>query len=231
MQQKSKWVLTNTRFCLYYISVSELQQIQEFLDECRNKLDRIEFFYPYQNDELKNVVEHGKFLGVYDEDKLIATVGLDIDKTYAKLLADRVSECTKGRLAPTYAYEVSGLMIDEHYRGQGLGKSLVKEINKIAPSVVQDGWLCSVVQIENVASMKAFLSNGYVLAGIYRMGGEYDFGYFVRPVGQSIQTSDIADVVAFRDMDKHLEMLSKGAVGTTIRSIGIEYRYLANKPI
>ncbi len=231
MQQNSKWVLTNTRFCLYYISVSELQQIQGFLDDCRSRLDRIEFFYPYQNDELQNVVEHGKFLGVYDDDKLIATVGLDLDKTYAKLLADRVSECTKDRLAPHYAYEVSGLMIDECYRGQGLGKALVKEINDIAPSIVHDDWLCSVVQIENVASMKAFLSNGYVLGGVYRMGGDYDFGYFVRPTSGPVKTSDIAEVVAFRDMDKHLEMLSKGAVGTTIRSIGIEYRYLANKPI
>lgn len=231
MQQNSKWVLTNTRYCLYYISVSKLQEVQGFLDDCRSRLERIEFFYPYQNDELLGVVEHGKFLGVYDDDKLIATIGLDLDKSYAKLLADRVSQCTKGRLAPTYAYEVSGLMVSGDYRGQGLGTSLVSVINDVARDNVLDGWLCSVVQIENVGSMKAFLSNGYVLAGVYRMGGEYDFGYFVRPTAQSITTGEYADVVEFRDMDKHMQMLSLGAVGTKVRSIGIEYRYLANKPI
>ncbi|MGN0771613.1 MAG: GNAT family N-acetyltransferase [Christensenellales bacterium] len=214
---------------MYYINIEDIDCAKRFLDEQRNALDRIEFFYPYMDDELQQVVENGRFVGVFDKNQLVATIALDKDNQYAKQIADVVSQCTAGRISPPYIYEMSGVMVDKRYRGRGLAKQMVEFIRHVA-NQENIGWICAVVQLENVASMRTMLSQGFCLAGVYAMGGEYDFGYFVRRIEKPIETLSSPIVcVPFRDMDKHRDMLSQGYVGTQIRSSGIGYTPMLSK--
>ena len=144
MQIISNWVLTNPNLTMYYISIEDIALVQRFLDEQRNALDRIEFFYPYMGDELQEVILGGNFVGVFDKDELIATIALDKDKQYARQIADIVSRCTCGAISPQYIYEMSGVMVHPRYRGQGLAKELVAFVQSIAKQQ-NCQYICAVV--------------------------------------------------------------------------------------
>ena len=212
-------------FPVYKAEDGDYSAVSAFLNTCRNKLDRIEFFYPYTPEELKSVISGGGFLCAVDGEKLAGAFALDTDKSYGKMLADNVKECTRGTLAPKYAFETSGLMVAENYRRRGMAGDLADAVISLGARLVPDDFLCGVVQLENVASMSTFLSKGFVLAGVYSMGGEYDFGYFVRPSRTPITAHGTEErVVPFRAMSEHKNALASGFVGVKIIKDGILYR-------
>ena len=212
-------------FPVYKAEDGDYSAVSAFLNTCRNKLDRIEFFYPYTPEELKSVISGGGFLCAVDGKRIVGAFALDTDKSYGKMLADNVKECTRGTLAPKYAFETSGLMVDENYRRRGMAGDLADAVIALGARLVPDDFLCGVVQLENVASMSTFLSKGFVLAGVYSMGGEYDFGYFVRPSRYPLTARGTAErVVPFRSMSEHKNALASGFVGVKIIKDGILYR-------
>ena len=212
-------------FPVYKAEDGDYSAVSAFLNTCRNKLDRIEFFYPYTPEELKSVISGGGFLCAVDGGKIIGAFALDTDKSYGKMLADNVKECTRGTLAPKYAFETSGLMVDENYRRRGMAGDLADAVIALGARLVPDDFLCGVVQLENVASMSTFLSKGFVLAGVYSMGGEYDFGYFVRPSRYPLTARGTAErEVPFRAMSENKNALADGFVGVKIIKDGILYR-------
>ena len=102
-----------------------------------------------------------------------------------------------------------------------LADAVIREGARLVP----DDFLCGVVQLENIASMSTFLSKGFVLAGVYAMGGEYDFGYFVRPSrAPLIANGSDEKTVPFRDMQGHRAALANGFAGVKIIKDGILYR-------
>ena len=212
-------------FPVYKAEDGDYSAVSAFLNTCRNKLDRIEFFYPYTPEELKSVISGGGFLCAVDGKRIVGAFALDTDKSYGKMLADNVKECTRGTLAPKYAFETSGLMVDENYRRRGMAGDLADAVIALGARLVPDDFLCGVVQLENVASMSTFLSKGFVLAGVYSMGGEYDFGYFVRPSRSPLTARGIAErEVSFRAMSEHKNALASGFVGVKVIKDGILYR-------
>lgn len=214
-------------FPVYKAEDGDYSAVSAFLNTCRNKLDRVEFFYPYTPEELKSVISGGGFLCAVDGKRIVGAFALDTDKSYGKMLADNVKECTRGTLAPKYAFETSGLMVDENYRRRGMAGDLADAVIALGARLVPDDFLCGVVQLENVASMSTFLSKGFVLAGVYSMGGEYDFGYFVRPSRYPLTARGTAErEVPFRAMSEHKNALADGFVGVKIIDGGIIYRQL-----
>ena len=212
-------------FPVYKAEDGDYSAVSAFLNTCRNKLDRIEFFYPYTPEELKSVISGGGFLCAVDGKRIVGAFALDTDKSYGKMLADNVKECTRGALAPKYAFETSGLMVEENYRRRGMAGDLADAVIALGARLVPGDFLCGVVQLENVASMSTFLSKGFVLAGVYAMGGEYDFGYFVRPSRTPITAHGTEErVVPFRAMSEHKKALASGFVGVKIIKDGILYR-------
>ena len=212
-------------FPVYKAEDGDYSAVSAFLNTCRNKLDRIEFFYPYTPEELKSVISGGGFLCAVDGKRIVGAFALDTDKSYGKMLADNVKECTRGALAPKYAFETSGLMVDENYRRRGMAGDLADAVISLGARLVPGDFLCGVVQLENVASMSTFLSKGFVLAGVYSMGGEYDFGYFVRPSRSPLTAYGTAErEVPFRAMSEHKNALADGFVGVKVVKDGILYR-------
>ena len=211
-------------FPVYKAEDGDYSAVSAFLNTCRDKLDRIEFFYPYTPEELKSVISGGGFLCAVDGKRIVGAFALDTDKSYGKMLADNVKECTRGTLAPKYAFETSGLMVDENYRRRGMAGDLADAVIALGARLVPDDFLCGVVQLENVASMSTFLSKGFVLAGVYSMGGEYDFVYLTRPASAGFDLrAQVKARVPFRDVKGHCARLADGLVGTGIREGEIEY--------
>ncbi len=167
---------TYKNYDLYRMEKKDFDLVKGFLDESRLKLDRIEFFYPYKDNELAEVLDKGYFLGLFDKEKLIATFGIDFDEEYAKQIADVINGCNN--IGIDKAYESSGLMVDADYRGQGIANFLMDEI--CAEAARRNINICGVVQICNTASMTTFFSHGFELRGVWSMGGKYDFGYLLK---------------------------------------------------
>lgn len=210
------WDLTKTGKTLYNMHIEDYRTVKAFLDRNRDALDRKEFFYPYTDDELSEILRSGKFLGCYRDERLIATFGIDADRGYAEKLAEIVKTCTRGRLAPQRAFEASGLMVDADCRGQGIASAMMRALLKAASEIIPDDWLCGVVHLDNAASMNVFLKHGFVLGGVWRMDETYDFGYFVRPVQSAVAVEDGAVDCGFRDLDRHKALLADGYSGYAI---------------
>lgn len=202
------------QYKLFRLAKDDFSLAKAFLDKERNKLERIEFFYPYKDDELIDVLEKGYFLALFDADKIIATFAFDNDENYAKEIAKTVSDCT-GNNNVDIAYEMSGFVVAQDYRGQGIGEFMMHKIIEYAQTV--DGYSCGIVQIENIASMSSFLKNGYNLRAVSYMPDGNKCGYFVRKnKGSQIAWANNAVSVEFNDFQKHKEYLAKGFVGVKI---------------
>lgn len=202
--------------------------VKAFLDEQRSMLDKIEFFYPYKDDELRQVLSNGYFLGLFDGKKLISTFGIDFDEDYAKKIAEIIRNCNHFDIDK--AYESSGLMVDSNYRGQGIANFMMDCICKEAESRKVN--ICGVVQIENFKSMTTFFSHGFELRGIWSMAEKYDFAYLVKAyLQENIQNlakkskrvlhegskydiiGDVEGKVEFLDIKKHIQMLDNNFYG------------------
>lgn len=213
---------------LYRMEKKDFNLVKEFLERQRQKLNRIEFFYPYKDEELLEVLDNGYFLGLFDKDKLIATFGIDFDEEYAKQIADIINGCKN--IGIDKAYESSGLMVDGDYRGQGIANFLMDEICHEADKKHLN--ICGVVQMQNTASMTTFFSHGFELRGVWSMGGKYDFGYLLKKknsgYNENIQKNlnlilqcpskygiivDVEGKVDNTDMPKHRSMLARNYYG------------------
>ena len=81
-------------YSLCKMQESDFVFVKTFLDTQRAKLERIEFFYPYKDEELLSVLTYGCFWGLLDKDKLIATFAIDLDEDYAQTLANLINHLT-----------------------------------------------------------------------------------------------------------------------------------------
>ncbi|MEG1536464.1 MAG: GNAT family N-acetyltransferase [Clostridia bacterium] len=205
------------KFKFFLLQECDFQLAKDFLDGQRDGLERKEFFLPYTDEELSGVLANGKFVAMMDNQRLVGTFALDLDKQYATQLGSLVTECSRGKFVLPFAYETSGFVIEKSCRGRGLGKLLMTAVLALANHF--DGHLCGVVHIENIASAQSFLSNGFVLCAVKDCGDGYKFGYFVRETKRAFAQDKIADkLVPLDDIDGHKTLLSQGYVGVQLEN-------------
>ncbi|MDE5549240.1 MAG: GNAT family N-acetyltransferase [Clostridia bacterium] len=214
-------------YSLYRMQESDFLYVKNFLDEQRNRLDKIEFFYPYKDEELKSVLSGGVFWGLFDGQKLIATFAIDLDDEYAMQLADIINSCRKKTVIDK-AYESSGLMVDMDYRGQGIAGFLMD--TSVEEAKLREINICGVVHTLNVASMSTFFSRDFTLRGVWHMCQGYDFVYLLRRYDeennnkvlkdklllQNLGNNDIIKKVEYPAMPEsviHKELLAQGYYG------------------
>ncbi len=158
--------------------LSDYCKVFAFLDSCRNALDRIEFFYPYTEEELKGVLDKGYFLCAMDGDEIVATCAVDADEGYAKQLAGIIEKSTNGKVKTSRAYEASGLMVRADYRGAKLASYMLSEVVCYAEKEKID--LCGVVHYLNKASIATFFGRKFLLSGIFEPISGYKFVYLLK---------------------------------------------------
>ena len=212
--------------------------VKTFLDTQRSKLERIEFFYPYKDEELQAVLNGGCFWGLFDNEKLIATFAIDFDEEYATTLANLINSFND--IGIKSVYESSGLMVDEDYRGQGIAGYMMD----LACQEAQERGvaICGVVHTQNVASMSAFFSRGFEMRATWHMSDGYDFIYLLKRFDKSYFNNDnlnckkvlqseencdkINDVIGLANTltKEHNALLSDGYVGVGCQSTTIYFR-------
>ena len=216
-------------YSLCKMQESDFVFVKTFLDTQRAKLERIEFFYPYKDEELQAVLRGGCFWGLLDNDKLIATFAIDLDEEYAETIANLINSFND--IGLQRAYESSGLMVDEAYRGQGIAKYMMGLACEEAER--RNVAICGVVHTQNVASMATFFSKGFEMRATWHMSDGYDFIYLLRlPNGNSLQSEEkdakIKEVIEQSNTStrEHNSLLSQGYVGVGCKDTTI---YFANK--
>ena len=210
-------------YALCQMQGADFFAVKSFLDTQRDMLERIEFFYPYKDGELKSTLENGVFFGLLDGDRIIATFAIDTDEEYAQDIAKIINTCS-GESVVERAYESSGLMVDADYRGQGIASYLMRTAVAQAYKMGLD--ICGVVHTHNSRSMATFFSQAFELRGVWHMSEGYDFVYLLKrrtapakkPLGDVIY-------VALGDTQKHKELLSNGYVGVLCDSEKIGFIY------
>ena len=163
-------------YSLCKMQESDFVFVKTFLDTQRAKLERIEFFYPYKDEELLSVLTYGCFWGLLDKDKLIATFAIDLDEEYAQTLANLINSFND--IGIKRAYESSGLMVDKDYRGQGIAKYMMSVACDEAEK--RQIPICGVVHTQNVASMSTFFSFDFEMRATWHMSEGYDFIYLLK---------------------------------------------------
>lgn len=158
--------------------LTDYGKVFAFLDGCRNALDRIEFFYPYTEEELRAVLENGMFMCALENNEIVATCAVDTDEGYAKQLAEIIKTSTCGKETPGLAYEASGLMVREDHRGAGLASYMLDRAVEFAESRKIN--LCGVVHYLNKASMATFFGRKFLLSGIFEPINGYKFVYLLK---------------------------------------------------
>lgn len=206
---------------LFRLAKDDFSLAKAFLDAERNRLDKIEFFFPYKAEELISILDTGYFIALFDKEKIVATFGFDEDEEYARHLGEIVQEC-RGKNNIDKAYEMSGFVVAQEYRGQGIGNFMMSKIVKKVNSLGCYG--CGVVHLDNIASMNAFLKFGYYLNAVERVSSDYTFGYFINNIGQNYIMSEEKECVELRNIDKHLKYLANGYLGVKIKNNSMEYR-------
>lgn len=158
--------------------LSDYGKVFAFLDGCRNRLDRIEFFYPYKEEELKAVLDKGCFMCATDGDEIVATCAVDLDEEYARQLAEVIKKGSGGKEDPGLAYEASGLMVREDHRGAGLASYMLDKAVEFADSKKIN--LCGVVHYLNKASIATFFGRKFLLSTIFEPINGYKFVYLLK---------------------------------------------------
>lgn len=215
-------------YSLCKMQESDFVFVKNFLDTKRDKLDRIEFFYPYKDEELQAVVTDGCFWGLFDNERLIATFAIDLDEDYAATIANLINSFND--IGIKRAYESSGLMVDEEYRGQGIAKYMMSLACDEADR--RDIAICGVVHTQNVASMATFFSFGFEMRATWHMSDGYDFIYLLKTANSkkvllSEEKCDkIKEVIgqANTHTKEHNRLLSQGYVGIGCKDTTIYFR-------
>ena len=224
-------------YSLCKMQESDFVFVKTFLDTQRSKLEHIEYFYPYKDEELRSVLQNGCFWGLVDKDRLIATFAIDFDEEYATTLANLINSFND--IGVERAYESSGLMVDEDYRGQGIAKYMMNlaclEAQKRGVAI------CGVVHTQNVASMSTFFSLGFEMRATWHMSEGYDFIYLLKRYDNSQINNDnlnckkvlqfgescakIDNVIGVTNtlIDKHNALLSDGYVGVGCQNTTIYF--------
>ena len=225
-------------------SLSKMQEsdfvfVKTFLDTQRSKLEKVEFFYPYKDEELQEVLTSGCFWGLLDKDRLIATFAIDFDKEYAITIANLINSFND--IGIEFAYESSGLMVDEEYRGLGIAKYMMglacEEAEKRSIAI------CGVVHTQNVASMATFFSLGFELCATWHMSEGYDFVYLLKRFDNTetlnfkkvLQLEEngakIEEVIGRTNTNtkEHNTLLSQGYVGVGCQDTTIYFRKKGEK--
>ena len=186
-------------------------KVFSFLDECRNALDKIEFFYPYKEEELREVLETGYFMCALDGEDIVATCAVDLDEEYAKTLADVIRKGSGGKEDVQQAYEASGLMVREDHRGAGLASYMLSKAVEYANMHKIN--LCGVVFYTNKASIATFFGKKFLLSAIYEPINGYKFVYLLKKFNFHYSKPEIYGKIEITEAGALNSALQKGLQG------------------
>lgn len=179
------------------LNIGDFERVLAFYKEQIDSLERKEFFYPYQDEDIKSILSGGGIMAaVLDDSKIVGISAIDFDENYSEILADIVNSYFP-RANNIKVCEYSGVMTHKDYRGQGIAGRLYDYlIDKVKD---KDICLCAVVQLENQASLSFFFKRGFRLVSVKRVF-DIDFGYLLKFLDRDLKV-DCSDEVVINCLD------------------------------
>lgn len=184
------------------LKTEDFDNVLEFYQQQIDYLERKEFFYPYQNDDIKNILSgNGIMVAAMDNQNIIGISAIDFDEQYSLILKEIVNTFFP-HIHNHKVCEYSGVMTHKDYRNQGIAGKLY---NYLIDSVKnrQDICLCAVVQLENQASLNFFFKRNFRLVSVKR-SFDIDFGYLIKFIDKEINLDQTDQkVIHCLDYDKY----------------------------
>lgn len=199
----------NLRLCR--AELCDYGKVFSFLDDCRNALDKIEFFYPYTQSELEAVLDKGYFMCAVEGDEIVATCAVDRDEEYARQLADVIKKGSGGKEDVGLAYEASGLMVRADRRGAGLASYMLSKAVEYADD--QKINLCGVVFYTNKASIATFFGRKFLLSAIFEPINGYKFVYLLKKFNFRYSKPELYGKIEITEAEELNTALQKGFQG------------------
>ena len=193
------------------LNISDYEKVFDFYNAQIEALERKEFFYPYVNSDLKNLLDFGGImLGAFDDGKLIGLSAIDYDQTYSGILKRLVNSYYFHVEDDIPVFEYSGVMTDKNYRKLGIASMLYQSLLKIAKKNI---CLCAVVQLENQASLTFFFKRDFRLVCVKKDFG-IDFGYLIKFTDRKMQVLESSSqYINCLDYSAYDKLLKQGFVG------------------
>lgn len=194
------------------LDIGYFDEVLAFYRQQIDYLERKEFFYPYQDDDIKNILKGGGIMAaVLDSQEIIGISAVDFDKKYGQILK-KIINTYYPHVINHKVCEYSGVMTRKGYRNQGVASALYDYLlNSIKDK--KNICLCAVVQLENQASLNFFFKRNFRLASVKR-SFDIDFGYLIKFNDREIiidQTDQ--KIIHCLDYDRYEKLLSLGYVG------------------
>ncbi len=104
------------------VKIEEKQQLKDLINIVLRNLDRKEFFIPFTEEELEDMLNKDKVItyGAYDGEKLVGTAQLFFEESYTTEIKE-ILNMKNNKIA-----ELGGYLVLEQYRNQGIMKHLEK---------------------------------------------------------------------------------------------------------
>lgn len=194
------------------LDVRDYNNVLAFYKTQIELLERKDFFYPYQDSDIKNILNNGGImLGAFDSGKLIGLSAVDFDQSYSEILKNLVNTFYTFADEKTQVCEYSGVMTDINYRKKGIAARLYEQL---ISNIKKPICLCAVVQLENQASLTFFFNRGFRLV-FTRRDYQIDFGYLIKFCDKHIDISDDSShIIDCLDYNAYYELFKQGYVGT-----------------
>lgn len=153
------------------ISREEKDDLKSLINQVINELERKEFFIPFSEEKINNMLDENKIIayGAYDNDKLIVTAQLYVDKIYIDDVKDILN------LKSERLLKLGGYLILKEYRNRGIIKELESLLISKAKEMKYE-YVFMIVHPENLPSIKAIENTGAKLAKTT------NFGEYIRSI-------------------------------------------------
>ena len=194
------------------LDITDYKNVLAFYKTQIDFLERKEFFYPYQDSDLNNLLNNGGImLGAFDNGNIIGLSAVDYDQNYSKILKELVNTFFPYADKDTAVCEYSGVMTHKDYRNKGVAAKLYEQLLTV---IKKDIVLCAVVQLENQASLSFFFKRGFRLVYVKR-DFEIDFGYLIKYLDKELETQEnTCQYINCLDYKAYYKLLKQGFVGT-----------------
>lgn len=104
------------------------KQLRELIKVVLEDLERPEFFVPFSEEEIQDILDESKVIayGAYDNEKLVGSGQLFLDEKYVEDIKKAI------KIDDSKVLELGGYLVLEEYRNQGIMKKLQEILSKEA---------------------------------------------------------------------------------------------------
>lgn len=205
---------------------ADLSEVRAFYAEGIRAIERKEFFLPFTDPDLDELISGGGIaVGAYLDGALAGVSAIDLDEAYGKTLIGHINEFCPHVADNARVCEYSGVMTAPSVRRMGVAGEIFLRLKSHVLAIIPDAVLCAVVQLENIPSLSFFYNRGFRLVSA-RIVEDIDFGFLINTVTSRLGERTGYDPetvirVAAKDYPEYRRLIKLGYKGVGCDSSGM----------